>query len=53
MKERKVKARYGIVLDHGEGLAKDDVCTVEEVVENWIILQREDGSSCMVDRIDF
>ena len=54
MKDRRVKARYGIVLDHEENLEKDDICTVEDVVENWVILRREaDGSSRMVDRVAF
>ena len=56
MKERKVRALREIRLDRTEpvqSLEKDDVCTVEEVVENWIILRRENGSSCLVDRIDF
>ena len=51
-----VKALYDILLDRtepAEMLEKDSVCAVEEVVENCVVLQRQDGSSCMVDRIDF
>ena len=53
---RKVKAIREIKLDKtdpGKKLEKDELCTVEELVENWIILRKQDGSSCMVDLMDF
>ena len=51
-----VKALYDILLDKAEPaemLEKDSVCAVEDVVDSCVILRREDGSSCLVDRIDF
>ena len=53
---KKVKAIREIKLDKtdpGKKLEKDEVCAVEELVENWIILRKKDGSSCMVDLVDF
>lgn len=53
---KKVKAIREIKLDKtdpGKKLEKDEVCAVEELVENWIILRKKDGSSCMVDLMDF
>ena len=53
---KKVKAVREIKLDKtdpGKKLEKDEVCAVEELVENWIILRKKDGSSCMVDLMDF
>ncbi len=53
---KKVKALHEIKLDKtdpGKKLERGDVCTVEELVENWIIRRRNDGSSCMVDLLDF
>ena len=53
---KKVKAIREIKLDKtdpGKKLEKDELCAVEELVENWIILRRQDGSSCMVDVMDF
>ena len=54
--EKKVKALYEISLDKtdpSQKLEKGDVFAVEELVENWIILRKKDGTSCMVDVIDF
>jgi len=51
-----VRALHSILLEctePAEMLEKDSVCQVEDVVENCVILRREDGSSCMVDRLDF
>ena len=51
-----VKALHSIRLEGtetAEMLEKGSVCQVEEVVENCVILRREDGSSCMVDLLDF
>ncbi|MBR3555100.1 MAG: hypothetical protein IKN89_04245 [Oscillospiraceae bacterium] len=53
---KKVKAIREIKLDKtdpGKKLEKDELCAVEELVENWIILRKQDGSSCMVDVMDF
>ncbi len=53
---RKVRALHEIRLDRtdpGKKLEEGDVCDVEELVENWIILRKKDGSSCMVDLFDF
>ncbi len=54
--KKEVRALYDILLDKtgpGQKLEKGSVCEVEEVVENCVILRREDGSSCMVDLLDF
>ena len=53
---KRVRALYEILLDKTEPhrkVEKDEICGVEELVEDWIILRRQDGSSCMVDLIDF
>ena len=53
---RKVRTVREIKLDRtdpGKKMEKGEVCAVEEVLEEWIILRRQDGSSCMVDLIDF
>ena len=53
---KKVKAIREIKLDktdHGKKLEKGELCAVEELLENWIILRKQDGSSCMVDVMDF
>ena len=53
---RKVRTIREIKLDKtdpGKQLDKDEICAVEELVENWIILRKQDGSSCMVDLADF
>lgn len=53
---KRVKAIREIKLDRtdpGKKLEKGETCAVEELVENWIILRRQDGCSCMVDLIDF
>ncbi len=53
---KKVRALHEIRLDRtdpGKKLEEGDVCDVEELVENWIILRKKDGSSCMVDLFDF
>ena len=53
---KQVKAIREIKLDKtdpGKKLEKDELCAVEELVENWIILRKQDGSSCMVDVMDF
>ena len=56
MMKKRVKAVHDILLDKTEpvqSLEKGEVCEVEEVVESWIILRKTDGSSCMVDLVDF
>ena len=53
---KKVKAIREIKLDKtdpGKKLEKGELCAVEELLENWIILRKQDGSSCMVDLLDF
>ena len=53
---KKVKAIREIKLDKtdpGKKLEKGELCAVEELLENWIILRKQDGSSCMVDLMDF
>ncbi len=53
---KKVKAIREIKLDKtdpGKKLEKGELCAVEELLENWIILRKQDGSSCMVDVMDF
>ena len=53
---KKVKAIREIKLDKtdpGKKLEKGELCAVEELLENWIILRKQDGSSCMVDLVDF
>ena len=53
---KKVKAIREIKLDKTDPdkkLEKGELCAVEELLENWIILRKKDGSSCMVDLIDF
>lgn len=53
---KKVKALHEIRLDRTDPkqkLDKGEVCGVEELLENWIILRKKDGSSCMVDLLDF
>ncbi len=53
---RKVRTVREIKLDRtdpGKKMEAGEVCAVEEVLEEWIILRRQDGSSCMVDLIDF
>ena len=53
---KKVKAIREIKLDKtdpGKKLEKGELCAVEELLENWIILRKKDGSSCMVDLMDF
>ena len=55
-KEKRVRAMTEILLDRmgpGQKLEKDEECTVEEVIENLIILRRETGDSCMVALSDF
>ena len=55
-KEKRVRALVDILLDRmgpGQKLEKGETCTVEEVIENLIILRRETGESCMVELSDF
>ncbi len=55
-KEKRVRALTEILLDRmgpGQKLEQDEICTVEEVIENLIILRRETGDSCMVALSDF
>ena len=56
MKEKRVRPLTEILLDRmgpGQKLEKDEECTVEEVIENLIILRRQNGESCMVELSDF
>lgn len=55
-KEKRVRALTEILPDRmgpGQKPEKDEECTVEEVIENLIILRRETGGSCMVPLSDF
>ena len=55
-KEKRVRALIDILLDRmgpGQKLERGETCTVEEVMENLIILRRETGESCMVELSDF
>ena len=55
-KEKRVRTKTEILLDRmgpGQKLNQDEICTVEEVIENLIILRRETGESCIVELSDF
>lgn len=52
MSEKRVIAVHDLVLDKAEPpvfLKKGTICAVEDVIEDFIILRLEDGSSCMAD----
>jgi len=56
MRKKQVRLKYDLMPDKTDPslrLEKDSVFTVEDVVESWVILRRENGTSCMVDIPDF